>query len=123
MCTLLEAFAWTRIALGAAAMVAPAPVAAAFGLGDDEHMVMPARMLGGRDLAMGLGIILAERHGGSTRGWLEAGVLVDTVDGLATAHAYHRGLLTPCKALQVGAVIAGSILVGAWLVNEARRQG
>jgi hypothetical protein len=43
-----------------------------------------ARMLGARDLALGVGTVIALDRGAPVRGWLEAGALVDGVD-LVTA--------------------------------------
>jgi hypothetical protein len=43
-----------------------------------------ARALGARDVALGLGTLLAQRHGAPARGWLEASALADTGDVAAT---------------------------------------
>ena len=43
-----------------------------------------ARTLGARDLALGLGALLALRSGGDVRGWIEAGGLADAGDTVAT---------------------------------------
>ena len=43
-----------------------------------------ARALGARDAALGLGLLLADRHDRPIRGWLEAGGLADAGDVLAT---------------------------------------
>jgi hypothetical protein len=119
---LFDIYAWTRVGLGAVAIVAPGPVAAAFGLGDGEHIRVAARMLGGRDLFMALGMILATRHGASPRGWIEAAVAVDIVDGLATVDGVRNGALEPRKAVQLGAIILGSIAVGGYLISQVPRR-
>jgi hypothetical protein len=43
-----------------------------------------ARALGARDAALGLGTLLAQRHGGPVRGWLEGSALADAGDAIAT---------------------------------------
>jgi hypothetical protein len=48
------------------------------------------RALGARDLALGAGALLAIRHGGPVRGWIEAGGLADTGDAGATLLAFGR---------------------------------
>ncbi len=49
------------------------------------------RAMGGRDLAIGLGAVLAMKHQAPARGWIEAGALADASDVLATVLAW-RGL-------------------------------
>lgn len=114
---LTELYALGRIALGAAAIVAPAPVAASFGLGDAPGTVVAARMIGGRDLFLGLGVAIAARRGASTRGWIEACIAVDAVDGFATAEAVRTGALDKNRGLIVGALVLGAIAAGAFLVG------
>jgi hypothetical protein len=72
-----------------------------------------ARSLGARDLALGAGALLAQRHDGPTRGWIEAGALADAGDLGATLIAFPRlprrtrwGIL----GLIAGAVVAGAII-------------
>ncbi|MCU1489608.1 MAG: hypothetical protein JWM85_1013 [Acidimicrobiaceae bacterium] len=48
------------------------------------------RALGGRDLALGLGALLAAQHDAPLRGWVEAGLLSDTGDTLATLLAFKK---------------------------------
>lgn len=81
-----------RIGLGLVAAVAPTVVARPW-IGDDAHrpgaMVL-GRALGGRDLALGLGPLLAARRGAPLRGWVEAAALADLVDTGATLVAFRR---------------------------------
>jgi hypothetical protein len=48
------------------------------------------RALGGRDIALGLGLLLAARRDRPLRGWAEAGALADLVDAATTAWAFGR---------------------------------
>lgn len=72
-----------------------------------------ARSLGARDIALGAGAILSERHDTPVRGWIEAGALSDVGDLLATLGAFKKlpaftrwGVL----AMTAGAVAAGAVI-------------
>lgn len=104
-----------RAGLGVVALVTPGVVGRPW-IGDDadgDGARVFARALGGRDLALGLGALLAARHGGPVRGWIEAGALADLADTGATLTAFTR---LPRKsryailALTLGAVLAGGLL-------------
>ena len=82
----VRSLAWVRIALGAVASVAPALPSRPW-VGDDAGRNSTrtlARALGARDVALGLGTLLAQRHQSPVRGWLEASALADTGDVIAT---------------------------------------
>ena len=66
-------------------MLAPRLASRALGAGPDPRGTAPllARMLGGRDIALGLGTVIALDRGKPVRGWLEASALSDVVDCLA----------------------------------------
>jgi hypothetical protein len=46
------------------------------------------RSLGARDVALGLGAVLALRHGAPVRGWVEGGGLADAADTFGTLLAF-----------------------------------
>ena len=70
-----------RIAIGVAAVVAPRLATRVMGSGRSEPIApLFARMLGGRDVALGLGTIIALDRGKPVRGWLEGAALADAVD-------------------------------------------
>lgn len=75
-----------RVALGASAVVLPHLPARPW-IGEDaarpSAMIM-SRALGGRDIALGLGTLLALRHDAPARGWLEAAGLADAADVMTT---------------------------------------
>ncbi len=75
-----------RVALGLAALAAPDLVARPWigGHGTGPGRRVLARALGGRDMALGLGALLALRRGAPLRGWVEAAALSDTLDACAT---------------------------------------
>jgi hypothetical protein len=116
MTPLGQAFAATRIALGVTALVAPGPVSQAFGLGDGPTARLAGRYLGGRDLATGVGMVLADRHG-SARGWFEAAALVDFLDAGATVLAATRGVIPVGRAALVTLVASGSGAMALYLAR------
>jgi hypothetical protein len=57
---------------------------------DDPTARLLARALGGRDLALGLGAVLAMRSDGPARGWIEGGGLADAGDALFTVLSWGQ---------------------------------
>jgi hypothetical protein len=110
-----------RMLVGAAFVLAPG-LAGRFWIGADATRrpgKVLARAFGVRDLALGLGVVIALDRGAPVRGWIEGGVLSDAVDVAATLLAgdsipedVRRG------ALALG---AGSALLGAALSRALDR--
>ena len=108
----------TRIAIGAVAVVLPRLVLRPW-IGADAGQPsarLLSRALGGRDMALGLGALLAMNHGGPVRGWLEAGGLADAGDVLATVlgwpHESRWGRWMVLAAAGTG-VASAAVLSGA----------
>jgi len=78
-----------RCVVGGAALALPRlPLAPWVGeAGGQEAVRLLARALGGRDVALGIGVLLALRHDAPVRGWVEAGGLADAGDVLVTLAA------------------------------------
>ena len=73
------------------------------------------RALGARDLAIGLGVVIAFDRGTPVRGWLEASTLADAADFVATLIARDE---IPSAALPGALTLAGgSAALGAWLAR------
>jgi hypothetical protein len=82
----VQVLAWARIALGVVAFAAPTLPSRPW-VGTDAGRASTrtlARALGARDVALGLGTLLAQRHRSPVRGWLEASALADAGDVAAT---------------------------------------
>jgi hypothetical protein len=114
--TLLHARA--RIAVGAAFVLLPG-LAGRMWIGSPASwrpVKVLARAFGARDLAIGLGIVIALDRGTPVRGWIEAGMLSDAIDTCASVLA---GNSIPAAirwpAIAVG---AGSTAIGAQLAQE-----
>lgn len=88
---LARGVAMARMGFGAGALLAPGLVARPW-IGrhrDRTATAVLGRALGGRDLALGLGLVLAMRHETRIRGWVEAGGLADAGDLVATLVAFR----------------------------------
>jgi hypothetical protein len=105
----------TRIAIGVAAIAAPGPAGRLmFGRdGERPGARLYARMLGGRDVALGLGVVIALDRGAPVRGWLEASALADGVDLVSGLLA--RDEIPPSTVAGVAASAGGAVLAGLWL--------
>jgi hypothetical protein len=80
-----------------------------------------SRSVGARDIALGAGALLAERHDAPVRGWIEAGALSDLGDLAATLAGFKElprftrfgVLFMTGGAIAAGALIAPSVDQGA----------
>ena len=99
-----------RIAIGIAAVAVPGVAVRAIGADPKPGGLAPlvTRMLGGRDIALGLGAVVALDHGAPVRGWLEGAALADAVDCVAAVIA--REQMTP-RAFRGTVVLAGASAV------------
>jgi hypothetical protein len=107
-----------RIAIGAMSLLAPELVGRAM-TGPDGAMggaPLFARMVGARDLGLGLGVLLALDRGAPVRGWLEASAMVDGIDAGACLLA-RRHLRASVVPAAVGLATAGA-LVSGWVSRE-----
>jgi hypothetical protein len=107
-----------RVAIGLASLAAPGLVA---------HMMtgsrrsggetsLFARMVGARDVGLGLGALIALGRDAQVRGWLEASALVDGVDVAACLLA--RDHLRRSVFPGVVGLAASGALLSAWLARE-----
>ncbi|MGH9042739.1 MAG: hypothetical protein ACRDZ3_21200 [Acidimicrobiia bacterium] len=88
---LAAAVAWARVGLGLTAMVTPAvPLRPWVGreVAWRPRAKLLGRALGARDVALGVGVILALRHEAPVRGWVEGGGMADAGDLFATLLAF-----------------------------------
>jgi hypothetical protein len=114
--TLLHARA--RIAVGAAFVLLPG-LAGRMWIGSPASwrpVKVLARAFGARDLAIGLGIVIALDRGTPVRGWIEAGVLSDAIDTCASLLA--GGSIPAAIRWPAIAVGAGSTAVGVTLAQQ-----
>jgi len=107
-----------RIAVGAAFVLFPG-LAGRMWIGSDagrRPVKVLARAFGARDLAIGLGVVIAFDRGTPVRGWIEAGALSDAIDTAASLLA--GGSIHPAIRWPAIAAGASSTAVGASLAPE-----
>jgi hypothetical protein len=107
-----------RVAIGVASLLAPALVARTMTGSEGRRggARLFARMVGARDLGLGLGVLIALDRGAPVRGWLEASALVDGIDAVACVLARDR-IRTSVFPGAVGLGVAGALL-SAWLARQ-----
>ena len=107
-----------RIAFGVVSVLAPGVVGRTMTgrEGSDGGMRLFLRMVGARDLALGLGLLLALDRDAPTRGWLEASAVVDGLDAAACLLARHH-LRRSVFPGTVGLAATGTLLNG-WLARQ-----
>lgn len=108
---LARATAAFRLLVGAAAVGAPRACGRALfhdpALPGAATVVM--RMFGIRDVALGLGVLLAaRRRPGAVRGWVEAGALADAGDALAMALDRGAHIRRPVRLMTIAAATSAT---------------
>ena len=83
--------------------------------GDAALLKMMARSTGGRDIGLGLGVLLAQKHETPVRGWLEAAMLADTADAVAILLAFRH--LPRAKAVLMLGAALGTAAAGRALAS------
>jgi hypothetical protein len=107
-----------RIAIGVVSLLAPGVVARTMtGRGGSQGGTrLFARMVGARDLALGLGVLVALNRGAPVRGWLEASAVVDGIDATTCVLARDH-IRTSVFPGALGLAAAGALLSG-WLALQ-----
>jgi hypothetical protein len=107
--------AYGRVAVGAAFVLFPGLAGRAW-IGSDaarRPVKVLARAFGARDLAIGLGVLIALDRDAPVRGWIDAGVLSDAIDtcaSLLAGDSVPPGIRWPCVALGAGSAAAGALI-------------
>ena len=104
-----------RQLVGAAFVLAPGLFGRSW-IADDARrrpVKVLARAFGARDLALGLGVVIALDRGAPVRGWIEAGLLSDAIDtcaSLLAGDSIPPAVRWPCVALGAGSAALGAYL-------------
>lgn len=114
---LVQGIALARVGIGVVATAAPY-AAARFQFGSaPAAQAMTVRMLGVRDLALGVGALLAIRHSSAAaRDWAYAGALVDAVDAAAFVRAGRRSSVRGRRLTTL--VAASSAAFSTWAAGR-----
>ncbi len=119
----VRAVAVGRIALGVSYLATPGlalklwPGRAGSTERDEALLRMMARHTGGRDIGLGVGALLAQKHDAPVRGWLEAAMLADVLDAVSIVVAF-RHLPRTKAVLMLGAAL-GTAVAGRQLASAA----
>jgi hypothetical protein len=107
-----------RVAFGAVLFFMPAKTAKVWSAQGAESpaAVVASRGMGGRDIALGLGALLAIGNDKPVRGWIEAAAFSDLLDAVSAALSFRK--LPPVRALLMGASAAGAAMLGMQLAPE-----
>lgn len=118
--TRIRALATGRITLGATFVVAPGLALRAWP-GNHEARGPVSRLLarsvGVRDIALGVGTLLAVQHDTPVRGWLEAAVLADAGDAAAIILGFRH--LPRVRAVAMLATSLFAVAVGRQLISDS----
>ena len=119
----VRAVAIGRIALGASYLFTPGtamrlwPGRSGSTEGDEALLRMMARHTGARDVGLGVGALLAQKHDAPVRGWLEAAMLADVLDAVSIVLAFRH--LPRGKALLMLGAALGTAVAGRQLASAA----
>ena len=107
-----------RAVIGGAMVLAPA-TSMRLWIGEERKTFgarLVTRAFGMREIAIGVGTMMAVDHDAPVRGWLEAGVLIDTSDALTTLLAYRKLPRVGRTLIVAGAATAA--VMGARLARQ-----
>jgi hypothetical protein len=107
-----------RIAIGVVSLLAPGLVGRAMmgPVGDSDGARLVLRVVGARDLALGVGVLAALDRDAPVRGWLRTSAVADGLDlvGCLLARRQLRPTVFPAA---LGAATVGALLSG-WLAGQ-----
>ena len=107
-------YAATRIGVGLVLVVVPRAMEGWVGpAARRPEAKMLTRIAGARDVALGVGALMALWEGTPARRWLRLGAAVDAADALASLVALRH--LTARRTLPAAALAAGGAAAGTWL--------
>jgi hypothetical protein len=117
----LGLLAAARCGIGVAALARPSTALRLSGVDrvTAERTAWTARLIGGRDLALGAGLLHAVARRGQPSGWLWAGLFSDAVDAVTLATAAARRQVSPPIAAFAVLAATGGVAVAAPALRPA----
>jgi hypothetical protein len=105
----LKVTGWLRMGFGGAMLAAPGVFGRLLGLPDEDaaRVAFLTRMVGGREVALGVGSLHAAGGEGG-RSWLVGQMISDGIDAAAVTAGWRRGAVSG----RVAALTAGFVAVG-----------
>lgn len=119
----VPALGLTRIVIGAGLVVSPAGLGRALGASDPQQTAPVGRLLGAREIAIGLGTLAAWRRGGSTAAWVAAQAISDGSDTVAFAAAALGGRVSAARGWGMAAFAASGAISEALTALALHREG
>lgn len=120
---IIPALGLTRVAIGIGLIANPMGIGKALGIDDGamRQSVWLARFTGGREIAIGLGTLLAWKRAEPLAGWIAAQAISDATDTVAFAVVTSQGKVSPARGWGMAAFAAsGAISEAATAVALAR---
>lgn len=116
----LGLFALARCGLGVTALARPVTALRATGVDrvTAERTAWTARLLGGRDLALGAGLLHALARRQPTTGWVWAGLIADAVDATVLSTAAARRDLSPAAGTIAALLGAGAVAAALPVLHD-----
>ena len=113
------ALATVRTGIGTVMLVAPQLLPQLLGVDGAARRRTSwlVQMVGARELALGAGLLVADRSG-AARAWALAGSACDVADALVVGAAVRRGAVSPTRG---GAVAVSALAAGVVGIARARR--
>ncbi len=113
---------FARIGIGAAALAAPKLTFKGLLLDPaaNPQQELVTRMFGSREVALGVATLLSLRSGG--KGWLLAGVAIDTADAVAGYLSGTSGAVPKRNAGILAGAAAAAALAGVVALGQSRGQ-
>jgi hypothetical protein len=120
---IIPALGLTRVAIGIGLIANPMGIGKALGIADDamRQSVWLARFTGGREIAIGLGTLLAWKRSEPLAGWIAAQAISDATDTVAFAVVTSQGKVSAPRGWGMAAFAAsGAISEAATAIALAR---
>lgn len=106
----VPALGLTRIVIGAGLLLRPSGMGRALGAADPPQTAPLGRLLGAREIAIGVGTLVAWRRGQSTAPWVAAQAISDASDTAAFAAAAIAGRVSPMRGWGMAAFAASGAI-------------
>lgn len=112
--SVIPAMGLTRIVIGVALVIDPSALGRALGVADPQRSAPLGRLLAARELAIGIGTLLAWRRGRDEELWLTAQAISDGSDTIAFAAATLAGRVPPGRGWAMAAFAASGVIGESW---------
>lgn len=118
----VPALGLTRIVIGTGLLFNPAGLGRALGATDPDQTAPLGRLLGAREIAIGLGTLVAWRRRASTSTWVAAHAISDASDTVAFAAAAIAGRVSPVRGWGMAAFAASGAVSEALTAAALMRE-